>query len=121
MLQTVQSSTAANCIDLPAATDLQNREIELNVSIVQIDIHDSIEVQQDGCSVPILVYEGGPALLDLVAAHVDRAPGAVAHARIRGKMEIPQVPPSGALPRHLNFRLTNVVRVWSETLSPNGR
>ena len=120
MLQAVQPSTAVNCIDLPVATDLQNREIELDVSVVQIGVHDSIEVQQDGCSVPIILYEGGPALLDLAAAYVDRARGAVAHARIRGRMEIPQEPPSGALASHLNFRHIKVVRAWNEAPSPNG-
>jgi hypothetical protein len=121
MLQAVQPTTAINCIDLSVATDLQNEEIELDVSLVQIDAHDRVEVQQDGCRCPITVYEGGPALLDLAAAYVDRARGEVAHARIRGRMEIPQEPPSGSLPSHLNFRLTNVVRVWNAAPSPNGR
>lgn len=121
MLQTVQPSTDINCIDLQAASGLQNREIELDVSLVQIGVHDSIEVQQDGCSFPIIMYEGGRALLDLAAVHLDRARGEVAHARIRGRMEMPQKPASEAPPSHLIFRLTKIVRAWNKARSPNGR
>jgi len=119
MLHLLGQPADNSCIDLPVAKPLQGTTIELSVSIVQIGVHDSIEALQDGCGdpIPIVLYGGGEAALDLVELHVNRSDGR-AHARIEAIVEIPQSPPGLKSMPHLNLRLLRVSKMWIEPAAP---
>jgi hypothetical protein len=83
------------CIDLSVARQIEGEEVTLDVTIIQAGVHDDIDVRQDDCpgGIPILLYDGGVAMQELVDLHVKRA-GGVAHARVQGIIEITQKPTS---------------------------
>ena len=100
------------CIDLSIARQIEGEKVTLDVTIIQVGVHDDMEVRQDHCpnGIPILLHDGGAALQELVDLHVKRA-GGVARARVAGIIEIPQTPPSLESNAHLNLRLLRVSKL----------
>jgi hypothetical protein len=114
-------SAAAHCIDIPLAKNSLETDVEISVSIVEPGVDDSIEVRQVGCrsAIPIIVYGDGRALADLVDLQARRS-GKVAHARMKGRIEIPSFPPDYVGPPYVNFRMQNISETWLEAATQYG-